>query len=134
MISINATAFHDEKEAYRHREGGISTPGRGHIGTREGRPPPRVLDTERGSGSISTPGQSQSAGLTYDDQMATTKQNKGLPRQPLIVQYYVNLSANFLKHPLNEPLSVKDETTLNVFYGKYKFISQGRASYDHRPS
>ena len=65
---------------------------------------------------------------------AITHQKQGLPRQPLIAQYYVNLSANFLKLPLTEPLSAEDETTLNVFYGKYKFISQDRVSYDHRPS
>ena len=74
VISLKATALHDEKGAYRHREGE-------HIDTR----------------------QSRSAELTYDDRMATTKQNKGLPQQPLIAQYYVNLSANFLKLPLTEP-------------------------------
>ena len=55
-------------------------------------------------------------------------------RQPLIAQYYVNLSANFLKLPLTGPLSVDDENAPNISSGRYKFISQGRVSYGHRPS
>ncbi len=75
------------------------------------------IDTEKVS--ISTPGQSRNAELTYDDRMATTKKNKGLPQQPLIAQYYVNLSANFLKLLLTDPLSTEDENVQNAFCGKF---------------
>ena len=40
-------------------------------------------------------------------------------RQPLIAQYYVNLSANFLKLPLTGPLSVDDENAQNNPSGKF---------------
>ena len=85
-------------------------------------------------GAYRHPGSRKAPVLPMMTEWPPRSKTKGLPRQPLIAQYYVNLSANSLKLPLTEPLSAKDETTLNVFYGKYKFISQDRVSYDHRPS
>ena len=40
-------------------------------------------------------------------------------RQPLIAQYYVNLSANFLKLLLTDPLSTEDENVQNAFCEKF---------------